>query len=162
LRAVREVDPRVRLLKAGGSLTGEQLALARALAVDAHIVQLPFLETRTLGALYRRAAVTVMTSDREGFGLPVAEALACGTPVVATDIPVLREVGGSAAAYAALEDIGRWREAIVACLAVHRDAAQSRRTSEDTAARFNWHSCATAMAAIYADVGRRADDARVR
>ena len=162
LRAVRDVDPRVRLLKAGGSLTREQLALARALAVDEHIVQLPFLESRLLGALYRRAAVTLVTSEREGFGLPVVEALACGTPVVATDIPVLREVGGSAAAYAPLDDTGRWREAIIACLAVHQDAVQSRRTGEDTAARFSWRSCATAMATIYADVDRRASDARVQ
>ncbi|MEQ1907203.1 MAG: glycosyltransferase family 1 protein [Vicinamibacterales bacterium] len=159
LRAVRDVDPRVRLLKAGGSLTREQLALARTLAVDAHIVQLPFLESRTLGALYRRAAVTIVTSEREGFGLPVVEAAACGTPVVATDIPVLREVGGSAAAYAPLDDIGRWQEAIVSYLAAGRDVAQSRRMGEEAAARFSWRSCATAMAAIYADVGRRAADA---
>ena len=162
LRAVREVDPRVRLLKAGGSLTGEQLALARALGVDTHIVQLPFLESRTLGALYRRADVTIVTSEREGFGLPVVEATACGTPVVATDIPVLREVGGNAAAYAPLADVDRWREAIVACLTVHRDAAHSRRTGEETAGRFSWHSCAKAMTTIYADVGRQAADDSVR
>ena len=162
LRAMRDIDPRVRLLKAGGSLTSEQTALARTLAVDTHIVQLPFLESRTLGALYRRAAVTLVTSEREGFGLPVVEATACGTPVVATDIPVLREVGGSAAAYAPLDDIDLWREAVVACLAVHRDVTQSRRTGDDTAARFSWRSCATAMTTIYADVGRRAADASVR
>ncbi len=38
-----------------------------------------------------------MPSEREGFGLPVVEAMACGTPVVASDIAVLREVGGDAA-----------------------------------------------------------------
>ena len=47
-----------------------------------------------LAALYRRAALVVLPSEREGFGLPVVEALACGTPIVASDLPVLREVGG--------------------------------------------------------------------
>ena len=162
LSAVREVEPRVRLLKAGGSLTEEQWGLAKDLGVAQHIVELPFLKTSTLAALYRRAALTVVTSEREGFGLPVVEATACGTPVVATDIPVLREVGGSAAVYVPLDDIGRWREAILTCLSVQRDVTQSRRKGEETAARFSWQSCATAMATIYADVGRRAAHPRGR
>ena len=49
-----------------------------------------------------------MPSEREGFGLPVLEALACGTPVVASDIAALREVGGYAAVYCPLDDIEAW------------------------------------------------------
>ena len=67
-RAVRDVEPRARLLKAGGRLTPEQQALARELGVETHILQLPFLDTPVLAALYRRAAAVLLPSEREGFG----------------------------------------------------------------------------------------------
>lgn len=50
-----------------------------------------------LAALYRRAAVVVLPSRIEGFGLPVVEALESGAPLIVSDIPVLREVAGEAA-----------------------------------------------------------------
>jgi glycosyltransferase involved in cell wall biosynthesis len=50
--------------------------------------------------MYRRAALVLQPSSAEGFGLPVAEALACGAVVLASDLEVLREVAGEAAAYA--------------------------------------------------------------
>jgi glycosyltransferase involved in cell wall biosynthesis len=53
-----------------------------------------------LADLYRGAAALVLPSRFEGFGLPVLEAMACGTPVVAAEEPALREVGGEAAVYA--------------------------------------------------------------
>ena len=49
-----------------------------------------------------------MTSEAEGFGMPVSEALACGSIVLASDIPVLREVGGDAAIYSPVGDINTW------------------------------------------------------
>jgi glycosyltransferase involved in cell wall biosynthesis len=49
--------------------------------------------------LLRHASVFVLASEAEGFGLPLAEAISCGTPAVASDIPALREVGGDAALY---------------------------------------------------------------
>ena len=68
---------------------------------------MPLLDRDELADLYRRAALVLLPSDREGFGLPVVEAMACGTPVVASDIPALREIGGDAAAYCAPGDVHR-------------------------------------------------------
>ena len=52
-----------------------------------------------LAAIYTGARALVFPSDDEGFGLPTVEALACGTPVVACDVPALREVLGDRATF---------------------------------------------------------------
>ena len=52
-----------------------------------------------LAALYSGAHALVFPSDDEGFGLPAVEALACGTPVVACEVPALREVLGERATF---------------------------------------------------------------
>ena len=88
--------PRVRLLRVGGPFTPEQFALAASLGVDHRIVHRRISSARPPGVDLRRADAVLLTSEREGFGLPIVEALACGTPVVASDIPVCREVGGDA------------------------------------------------------------------
>ena len=71
-------------------------ALARELGIVDAIVVLPFARSRDArgGLPAQRAAAAAVRARR--FGLPVVEALACGTPIVASDIPVLREVGGDA------------------------------------------------------------------
>ena len=58
----------------------QQRGRPRGWAWPRHIVTLPFLDRRVLAAVYRRAALVLQPSEREGFGLPVAEAMACGTP----------------------------------------------------------------------------------
>jgi glycosyltransferase involved in cell wall biosynthesis len=59
-----------------------------------------YVSKTELADLYRGAAALVLPSRFEGFGLPVLEAMACGTPVVAAPEPALREVAGDAAVYA--------------------------------------------------------------
>ena len=85
--AVRRELPRARLVRVGGELSPAQRAHAEELKVSGAVVVLPYLGTEVLAAVYRRAALVLQPSEREGFGLPVVEALACGTHVVATDLP---------------------------------------------------------------------------
>jgi glycosyltransferase involved in cell wall biosynthesis len=73
--------------------------LARELAAGGADLR-GYVPTGELVELYRGAAALVFPSRYEGFGLPALEAMACGTPVVATPDPGLREVAGDAALYA--------------------------------------------------------------
>jgi glycosyltransferase involved in cell wall biosynthesis len=150
--AVRDLEPRARLLKAGGRFTNSQRDLIRTLGLESHIVELPFLEPDQLAALYRRAQLVVLPAEREGFGLPVVEALARGTAVVATDLAVFREVGGSAVRYCPLGDIAAWRDAILARLATAADRLAEEKQRRDRVAqagKFTWERHAESMIRIY-------------
>ena len=145
--------PNVRLLRVGGPFTAAQDARIEALGLRRHIRVLPFIERPVLAALYRRAALVLLPSEREGFGLPLVEALACGTPVVASDLPVLREVGGSAAEYCPVGDAALWSARVLALLheREHEPGRWTRRRNEGVAraAMFSWERCATRMREIY-------------
>ena len=95
-------------------------------------------------------------SEAEGFGLPVAEALACGAPLLASDIPVLREVGGDAAVYRPVGDVPAWAEAALALLDERRRADRAwraRRAAGLARARlYSWPAHADRLASIYRDV----------
>jgi glycosyltransferase involved in cell wall biosynthesis len=150
----------VRLLRAGGPMTDEQRALATQLGVIDHIVELPALSADGLASLYRRATLTVLPSDFEGFGLPVVESMASGTPVLASRVPALIEVGGSAASYAGPGDLRAWVEAIARLLAESEGSAPSwtrrREAGRLHAARFTWFEHARGIAAVYDRVATRA------
>jgi glycosyltransferase involved in cell wall biosynthesis len=61
----------------------------------------------------READIVAIPSRWEGFGLQAVEAMASGVPVVASDIPPLREVLGDAALFVPPDDVGAWRSALV-------------------------------------------------
>jgi glycosyltransferase involved in cell wall biosynthesis len=110
--ALRRRHPDLRLVQQGAALNETQRAQVERLGVGDALLQPPKLDRATLAGLYRKARVVLVTSEAEGFGLPVIEAMACGTPVVASDLPVLREVGGEAVTYAPVGNIGAWTEAV--------------------------------------------------
>lgn len=154
--------PSARLVRVGGPLTPPQRAHAERLGVSHRVVELPPIDRETLAAVYRRAALLISTSEREGFGLPVAEALAAGTPVVATDMPVFREVGRGAATYVALDDTPGWAEAMTRLLqeaAGQPDAWRDRQSRARTrGAEFSWRRYAREMADIYRSLPNGSDD----
>jgi len=154
--ALRRTRPNLRLVRVGGPFTAAQQALARELNVSDAIQVLPVLDRSTLAAVYRRSAVVLMPSEREGFGLPVLEALACGTPVVASDLDAMREVGGYAATYCPVDDIDAWQRTVGRLLDERaNNQAQwtlRREAGIRRAAAFSWSRYASDVVAIYARV----------
>lgn len=151
--AVRRARPDATLVKAGGQFTAEQLAQIELLDLGNSITVLTFLNRSTLAAVYRRATLAVLPSEREGFGLPVIEALACGTPVVASDIEVLREIGAAAVSYAPVGDVASWATTIVGLLNEHDTAPHqwSARIQAGLshAANYSWSRHARELAQLY-------------
>jgi glycosyltransferase involved in cell wall biosynthesis len=105
---VRKSHPELRLVKVSGDWTNDQLAQINQLGLEQSIVYLKGLTRSQIATLYQKATLVLLTSEAEGFGLPVIEALACGAIIVASDIPVLREVGGLAATYCPVGNISTW------------------------------------------------------
>lgn len=153
---LRREFPRARLMRVGGPFTAAQVRLMEQLKLGDAVVVLPFLDRAVLAALYRRAALVLQPSEREGFGLPVIEAMACGTPVVASDIPALREVGGEAATYCAVADVSAWSEAVIQLLIEwrqHPDRWFARRSAGIAqAAKFSWADYTRRMVAFYQEL----------
>lgn len=150
-----------RLIRVGGPFTEAQEQLARRLGVRDRIVVLPPLARETLAAVYSRATLLLATSEREGFGLPVAEALAAGCPVIATDLPVFREVAASAATYVPLDRLDRWTDAVAAHLTERYEDpdrwAERRQQARRRGSSFSWTRCASEMAAVYRRVLARSE-----
>jgi glycosyltransferase involved in cell wall biosynthesis len=151
--AVRRDFPCARLIRVGGRLTFEQMKLAEQLGITGSLIVLPHLERDVLAAVYRRAALLLQPSEREGFGLPVVEALACGTPVVASRLAVLREVAGDAAVYCAVGDLSSWAESVTRLLFERSERVEQwnerRAAAIRQAAKFSWAACAEKTLAVY-------------
>jgi glycosyltransferase involved in cell wall biosynthesis len=147
--ALRRQHPTLRLVRVGrDGWTAEQQSQINRLGITDGILYLQGLDRATLAALYRHAAIVLVTSEAEGFGLPVIEALACGAVIVASDIPTLREVGGSAAAYAPVGDVSIWTETIARLLS-DATAAPDRPLRLTQAAQYSWSAHAETIAQTY-------------
>lgn len=103
--------------------------LDRCEALRSHVHELGPIPDRQLTALTRNARAVLMPSFAEGFGLPVAEALASGTPVLCSDLPAHWEAGGAVPEYLDPLDTPAWLTAILDYAGDNsaRRAAQLRR-----------------------------------
>ena len=95
----------------GDNYKKQLLRKAADLGVADRVVFLDYVSRQELIKLYQGCSALLYPSKWEGFGIPPLEALACGSPVIASDIPVHREVLGSAAFFVKLGDPDSWAEA---------------------------------------------------
>ncbi len=126
-------------------LAGAPLDVCRAsvrMPVPPSVRLLGRVEDADLPALMSGAAAFVYPSLYEGFGLPVLEALACGSPVLCSDIPALREVAGDAACYIPAPDVVAWRDAMREALARPEWGRARVAAGLRIAARFSWQQSA--------------------
>jgi glycosyltransferase involved in cell wall biosynthesis len=114
-----------------------------------------FVADEDLPALYAGALATVQPSLWEGFGLPVLEAMACGSPVCASEVSSLPEVGGDAVRYF---DPTQAEQITSVLVEVLRDASlrqEMRQRGLSRAAAFSWRRTAEQTVALYERILRR-------
>jgi alpha-1,3-rhamnosyl/mannosyltransferase len=159
-RAYAELPPELRaahpLVLAGppGWKFGAAWRLVSELGLEERVRRVGFVDDETLAELYRRAAALAFPTVYEGFGLPVLEAMASGTPVVCSDIAACAEVAGDAAERVRPGDVPAWTAALERVLTSEDLRARLAAAGPARARSFTWRSCAERTLAVYREVLR--------
>ena len=125
---------------------------ARELKIEDYLIWTGEIDEDEKASLYRLAKVVVFPSLYEGFGLPVLEAMACGTPVVAGNVSSIPEVAGEAAYLVDPENAREMGGAILALLVqddLHRHMSNLARGQ---ATQFSWRKTAQETLSVYEKV----------
>jgi glycosyltransferase involved in cell wall biosynthesis len=144
----REIADDIQLVIAGGEGWGSGPAL-RAIAdspATPRIRRLGYVPDDDVTALMTAAAVVVYPSTYEGFGLPIVEAMACGAPVVTSNVSSMPEAAGGAAVLVDPFDVEDIARGVVDALGAAADLAAASRVR---AGRLSWASTAAATVSTY-------------
>jgi len=137
---------------AQGWLNDSVRSRVEALGLGDRVHLIGYVEGEDLAALYSLATVFAYPSLWEGFGLPVLEAMACGTPVLTSDISSLPEVAGDAALLVPPEDVEAIGDGLARLLEDDALRAELAERGHRQAARFSWERCARETLAVYETV----------
>ena len=137
------------LLKVGDSLKPHQRALAIELKIMNRVIELGRLPDCELPLVYNFADVLVFPSLYEGFGLPVLEAMACGTPVVTSNAGSLQEVTGNAGLLTEPLDHEELARKVHLVITDPDVGQQYARLGLERVKRFSWKNVAEAVYKLY-------------
>ena len=154
---LRECGVDTQLVLAGnpGGLDAPLRREAERLGVASSVRFAGYVDDDELRALYTGAAALLFLSLYEGFGLPPLEAMACGTPVIATRRPAMDDVLGNAAVFVPARDpraVADAAETILHNTDTRDDLGQRGR---EHASRFSWETAAGETVEVYREVARR-------
>jgi glycosyltransferase involved in cell wall biosynthesis len=150
--AARQALPSLELVQVGGQWDDAARSYIEKHGLGPYIAGLRDISREELAAYYRSAVAVLLPSTSEGFGLPVAEALACGAAVLVSDIPVLRQVGGGGAVRCSVDDLEAWLRAVVDAAAGRGPDAALRLSA---ASRYSWQAHAATITRAYAELDAR-------
>ena len=145
----REIDVK----HVGADNEGKFARLVATIPEGVAPVSLGYVSDTELSALYRQARFLAFPSRYEGFGLPVIEAQAHGTPVIASDIPVLREVAGDGAVYFPAGDASELARHMYALLNNDKMFSELSEKALQNQKRFSWHKAARQTEQVFTQLG---------
>ena len=143
------------LVLAGNTLSDSLRSLGRELGISDRIIEIPNAESETLEALYNRATALLFPSTFEGFGWPIAEAHACGCPVLCVDREPMTEVAGAAAIARSVEDEAGFAADLLRLTDPEEHARWSAKALEN-AKRFSTERMISEYLALYRSLGAAA------
>ena len=146
---VRERSPELTLV-VSGHCDPEHASRARALGPS--LMMTGFVDDDELCSLYHGAQAVWFPSRYEGFGLPVVEAMACGTPVVASNTTSIPEIAADAALLIDPNSPSENVEALRALIADSRLCSRLRERGHERVRRFTWQAAATRMHELYSSL----------
>jgi glycosyltransferase involved in cell wall biosynthesis len=156
VRSVRDAAPPLVLAGHRTPASAPWEARCEQPPLKSHVVITGYVDDAQKIDLYTHAAMLVLPSYEEGFGLPVLEAMACGVPVIVSSRGSLPEVAGAAATPIDPDDVEGFAAAIQRALDEDQSAAIERGLAR--AATYSWPACAAAARAAY----RAAMECRLR
>ena len=145
---VRRTHPNAQLVIAGDDPRHPEVRQRAAALPEGSVVLPGRLPESAVPDLYRGAAMVVLPSRAEGFGLPVIEAMACGVAVICSDLPVLREIADGVAVFCDPNDPAAFADAIGTMLDAPDNAAR-RQLGIKRARTFTWERAAQQTVEAY-------------
>lgn len=159
---IRKEFPNLKLVLVGGHGgrhydTAIDDAIKSEDGLEDSIVFPGYVQQEDMPALYRLASILAFPSRYEGFGIPLLEAFAAGTPVVASDIPPFREVGGEAVTYFDPMDVSACADSLRMLLVDKTAARKAGTAGKIRLESFDWGASAGMMISCYMSVSDRTD-----
>ncbi|HSP54343.1 MAG TPA: glycosyltransferase family 1 protein [Dehalococcoidia bacterium] len=142
----------VMIVDAGSAHAGPVMELARNLSCAIRLTFLSRLDESSIRAVYRGADAFVFPTLSEGFGLPPLQALACSVPVIASDIPVMREILGDAACYVDPYSVDDMARALNSITSDHALRCRLATGGPKRAAAFSWEAAGRSTLEVYRSV----------
>jgi glycosyltransferase involved in cell wall biosynthesis len=158
IRAFDDAAVPARLVLAGRPAVGYDaiLAAARSARSRDRIIVLDSVSDREVDALYRAATALLIPSRYEGFGFTPLEAMRRGCPVVASDIPALREITGRGGLLVPLDDGGAWTDALRRLVHERPLRDELRARGRANVAAFSWDEAARQTLALISEAASAA------